>query len=154
MYANDYAKARDYYRLDAGSGYQKRREAMLRLREGHLDEVRKLPPQAETGDWAALFSDASPARDRAVAEAEQVGLRDRDPESRYTYACLLARAGYPDSALRVLRSAVEGNYLAVPAMDADPLFDSIRNRPEFAAIREEAVRRQKEFLAKRAAPAA
>ncbi len=88
-----------------------------------------------------------------MVEAEQISLRDRDPEGRYTYAGLIARAGYPDVALRLLRSAIEGNYLAVQAMDADPLLDSIRNRPEFAAIRAEAVRRQQEFLAKRGAPA-
>ena len=54
------------------------------------------------------------------------------------------------AALRLLRRAVNGNYLCVPAMDNDPLFDSVRKDPEFAAIRAEAVRRQKEFIAQRA----
>ena len=46
---------------------------------------------------------------------------------------ILASAGYPQAALRLLRKAVLGNYLCVPAMDNDPLFDSVRKDPEFAA---------------------
>jgi hypothetical protein len=61
----------------------------------------------------------------------------------------LAFVGYPEIGVRLLKKAVEGNYLAVPAMDTDPLYASVRTRPEFAAIRAEAMRRQKEFLAKR-----
>jgi hypothetical protein len=61
----------------------------------------------------------------------------------------LASCGYRDAALRLLRRAVEDNYLCVPAMDRNVLFDPIRKDPEFAAIREEALRRQKEFVAKR-----
>ena len=75
-------------------------------------------------------------------------MKDRDPESTYVFAGLLSRAGYPDAALPLLRKAVEGNYLAVPAMDDDPLLDSIRKTPEFAVIRAEAVRRQQEFMAR------
>ncbi len=43
-------------------------------------------------------------------------------------------------------SAVEANYLCYPSMDRNPSFDSIRKDPEFAAIRAEAIRKQKEFL--------
>jgi hypothetical protein len=154
MWMNDDAKAVEYYRLDAGSEYQKRWDALLRLRRGDAEPIQRLTASATFGDWATILSGSGAARDRAVAEAEQISMRDRDPEGRYTYAGILARAGFPANALRLLRSAVEGNYLAVAAMDQDPLFDSIRKTPEFAAIRAEAVRRQQEFLAKRGAPPA
>lgn len=62
-----------------------------------------------------------------------------------------APGGYREATLRLLRKAVEGNYLCYPAMDSEPLFDGIRKDPEFAAIRAEAIRKQKEFLDRRAA---
>ena len=61
--------------------------------------------------------------------------------------------GQCHAALRLLRKAVEGNYLAVQAMDQDPLLEPIRKTPEFAAIRAEAAGRQQEFLETRGAPA-
>jgi serine/threonine protein kinase/tetratricopeptide (TPR) repeat protein len=152
MYARDYPRALDYYRLDAGSSYQKRWEALVHLRQGDPAGFRGLLREMGAGDWAAVLADPSAERDRAAAEMEALATGDRDPEGPYTFAAILSRAGYADAALRLLREAVEGNYLAVPAMDDDPLFDPIRKTPEFAAIRSEAVRRQKEFLAKRGEP--
>ena len=71
------------------------------------------------------------------------------PSSAIESAMVLAAAGYPPAACALLRSAVEANYLAYPSMDRNPSFDSIRKDPEFAAIRAEAMRKQKEFLAHR-----
>ena len=78
-------------------------------------------------------------------------MEDPDPEDKYYIAGLLASTGYPAAALRLLRRATEGNYLGYPAVDRDPLFASIRQDPEFGAIRAEAIRRQKHFLASRGA---
>ena len=51
-------------------------------------------------------------------------------------ARFLASGGCREPALRLLRSAVEDNYLADPARDV--LFAELLNDPEFAAIRSEA----------------
>ena len=64
----------------------------------------------------------------------------------------MASSGYPEGGLRLLRQAVDGNDLSYPAMDLDPLYEPVRKSTEFAAIRTEAIRKQKEFLAKRGAP--
>ena len=79
-------------------------------------------------------------------------MADRDPENKYYAAGHLALAGYRDGALRLLRKAVEDNYLVHEAMDRDPLLEGIRHDPEFAAIRKESARRQKDFLGRRAPP--
>src|SRR6185369_8735168 len=93
-------------------------------------------------------------RDAAANELVNRTLAERDPENRYAMASWLAYGGYRDLSLKLLRRAVEDNYLCATAMDRSPLFDSIRKEPEFAAIREEARRRQKEFIARRSGTAA
>jgi hypothetical protein len=106
---------------------------------------------AAWGPLILLQAGSQAERDRLAAEEEARALTFRDPENKYFIASWLAANGYPAGALRLLRKAVESDYLCVPAMDNNVLFDSVRKDPEFAAIHAEAVRRQKEFVAHRAA---
>ena len=146
----EYAAAREFYRLDAESGWSKMREANLLLREGNREAATAQMQKARgpQSPLLILFTGAPAARDRAAADMEAGAMSDRDPENRYGTAAWLAAAGYGDRALRLLRAAVDGNYLST-ASDKNVLYDSIRKDPQFVAIREEALRRQKEFLAKR-----
>ncbi len=146
----EYGRARDYLRLDAGSGWARSREGNILLREGKIAAA-AAAFRDEFPESAALIlkSGAAADRDRAVATREAQSMADRDPENKFYSSGLLAFSGYRDAALRLLRKAVEDNYLCHPAMDNDPLFDSIRKDPEFAAIRAEAIRKQKEFVARR-----
>ncbi len=148
MQLKRYARARDFARLDAGSNWSHNAEADLLLREGKLE--------ASIATRGRFFSDVdfSPLLLRSGASSERDGLAarvearfgtTRDPEPRYFGASFLAIAGYREGALRLLRKTVEGNYLCFPAANNDPVFDSIRGTPEFAAIRAEASRRQKAF---------
>ncbi|MEX0880753.1 MAG: protein kinase [Thermoanaerobaculia bacterium] len=153
MLLGDHARARDYVRLDAGSGWARGTESYILLREGKREAALALIRADDTTAFAArllLSSDSKVERDRLAAAAEAKATADRDPENKYYEAGHLAHAGYGDGALRLLRAAVEDNYLCHQAMDKDPLFDSVRKDPEFAAIRTESIRRQKEFLARRA----
>ena len=149
----DFAKARSYFALDDPSSlWRKSHEAELLLREDKTEAGLRL--LQENPRWSPLISlfrktGSQAERDRTAESLAARALGERDSENRYKMANFLAWCGYRDKALRLLRRAVEDNYLSVPAMDRNVLFDSIRKDPEFAAIREEAVRRQKEFVAKR-----
>ena len=147
----DSARSLQYFRLDAGTDWERIQEAFLRLHEGKLEEAARLLAEAKETDWARLLSKTATAteRDAIAARVESEAIRDFDPESRYLLALLLVQAGYPAPALRLLRSAVQANYLCFPFADRVAAFDAIRSDPEFTAIREESIRRQKEFVAKR-----
>ncbi len=146
-----YDRARDFIRLDAGSKWARSREVGVLLREGKAQEVVPILRETDSRDAAILFgSGPRSERDQAAARIESEFSARRDPEPKYFIAGYLAAAGYREGALRLLRQAVEGNFITSPAMDSDPLFEGIRTAPEFAAIRAEAIRKQKAFLASRA----
>jgi TolB-like protein/predicted Ser/Thr protein kinase len=153
MLKGDYEKARDYARLDAGSAWSSNTEADTLLREGKLASALATATEAARGysGYELLRTAPGPERDKIAAGVEAKSMSDRDPENKYYAAGHLALAGYPDSALRLLKKAVEDNYYCHEGMDKDPLFVEVRKNPEYATIRAESVRRQKEFLAKRAA---
>ena len=147
-------RARLYFQLDAGSNWARRYGAATLLWEKKLDEAGKA--YAESGEpgiaQLLLRTGTAEERDRVAAGVEAKALQDLDSEQHHFVATVLSAAGYPRAGLRLLRKAVEGNYLCYPSMDRNPSFDTIRKEPEFAAIRAEAIRRQKEFLARREKP--
>ena len=91
----------------------------------------------------SCLSGQPPAQREAIVQTfETEILAKRDAEPKYYNAGRFAFCGHSEAALRLLKKSVEENFLAYPAMDHDPLLVSIRDRPEFAAIRAEAIRRQ------------
>jgi len=149
----DFAKARSYFELDdPSSSWRRNHEAAVLVRENKPESAARLLSGSArfsgVGDLIAKRGDQA-ARDRTAQGLADRTLGERDPENRYSMATWLAYAGYRDLALRLLRRAVEDNYFCVPAMDRNSLLDSIRNDPAFATIREEALRRQMEFSARR-----
>jgi len=147
----NYDRARTFLRTDAGSEWSKGREGNILQREGKTQEAAAV--FATTGfPLAAQLLRKAGSRaelDRAAAGLESLATSDPDPENSYYVSGILASSGYPDAGLRMLRRAVELNYLSYPAMDHDPLLEPVRNRPEFAAIRAEAIRKQQAFVAAR-----
>jgi TolB-like protein len=153
MQLGNYDRARDFLRLDAGSEWSRGREGNILHREGRTEAAAALFEATGFERVAELVrGSGTPAeRERASAALEAFATADRDPENKYYMGAMLASSGYEAAGLRLLRRAVEDNYLSYPAMDTDPLYESVRKNPEFAAIRAEAIRRQKEFLAARGA---
>ena len=83
--------------------------------------------------------------DEIARQDETTLSAERDPEPKYMTAAELAFVGQKEVALRLLRSAVQGSYCQVYALDHDTLFQSLRGDPEFASIRAAAVDCQKRF---------
>jgi eukaryotic-like serine/threonine-protein kinase len=156
-----YDRARQFVNLDAGSGWAAGREAEILLREGKTKEVLRRVGSSSRGFFAplagatgllTLYLRGAPEAELAAAtrESEQNASSISDPEPKYWVGSVLAFCGRREAALRLLRMAVQGNFIAYPAVDNDPLWNGLRSTPEFAAIRQQAIERQKKFLEYRA----
>jgi TolB-like protein/Flp pilus assembly protein TadD len=157
QFAGQYERAIEYLRLDAGTDWQREREAEVRLLQGRREEAARM--FEATGSEGAAFArfllktDSPAERDAIAAKLASDAAADPDPEGKYHAASFLCGTGYPKAGLTALRDAVSHGFLASAAMDRNPLFDSVRKDAEFIAIREEAIRKQKDFVARRDAPA-
>jgi hypothetical protein len=153
----DYDHARTYIRLDENSGLAAMLRMMIALRTGN-----SVGAQAESNavsqsgyqfaDLARRYLNHAPGTElRRAANAVEVEARSSlDPETLYYNAAVLSFCHQGDAALRQLRKAIEGNHCSYPAMDLDPLFDSIRERREFKDLRQAGLQCQEQFLAHRA----
>jgi DNA-binding winged helix-turn-helix (wHTH) protein/TolB-like protein len=152
----DYARAQTYIRLDEHSGFGAMLRMMIALRTGDSRTALAESNAAAQGGFrfaelAHMQLSHAPEAEirRAAGELEAEPRSLRDPEMLYFNASVLSFCEQSDAALRQLRKAITGNYCSYPAMDKDPLFDPIRQRPEFAELRQAAIQCQQSFLAHR-----
>ncbi|HWY54651.1 MAG TPA: winged helix-turn-helix domain-containing protein [Terriglobales bacterium] len=71
-----------------------------------------------------------------------------DPEGMYKISQAYSVLGDKTSALRALRRSIEGGFFCYPYFTTDPLFDGLRNDPEFAALLNVARQRHEAFRSK------
>ena len=144
-----YDRAFFFVRFDDGSQWYHLNVATIYLRQGDraraAEEIRLSEIE---GSQRPFFQDClvrrrTAATDRVAPVFEAAALATRDSEPKYFQAGMANQCGYGEMALRLLRSAVEGNYLVPAAMDGDPTFASIRSTPEYGKIRALAIERQK-----------
>ena len=154
--ANDYAHAFKYIRLDENSGFGAMLRMRIELRNGGKaaaladSTAASLPGFQFAGFVHACLSQAPAAElSKAAAELERDPISAQDSELLYDNAEVLSFCGFGDAALRELKRAVAGNYCSYPAMDKDPLFDTIRHHPEFSGLRQAGIKCQESFLAHR-----
>jgi TolB-like protein/Tfp pilus assembly protein PilF len=147
-----YERALDYVRLDAGSEWSAGVTGEILIRQGKMDEALKSFTSRSVSPGAPLdpvlaFLQHRPASEIAAIMQKNAAMTmaNRDPEPKYLRATSAAFTGQRDAALRLLRRAVEQNYCSYPALDNDPLFASIRNTAEFAAIRSVGIECEKKF---------
>jgi TolB-like protein len=148
----DYDRALEYIRLDdPGSEWARAHLIELFLHQGKVREALEIAP-SQASYWASFRMLQVCAAHRPMPEIAAIASSvqsDVDPESNFVFSGYLAYCGQTDSALRLLKRAVEGNYCSYPAMDLDSFFASVRAKPEFAEIRAAGAACQQRFLAER-----
>jgi DNA-binding winged helix-turn-helix (wHTH) protein/TolB-like protein len=156
--AREYARAQRYISLDEGYGALMRVRIALRNRDGAAalagyDAAARIGYKSRYDLRTLLRACMNHAPEaelgQAVATLEADSFAAHDPELLYQNGELLGFCGQGDAALRQLQKAIKGNYCSYPAMDKDPLFDSIRQLPEFAELRQAGIQCQENFLAHR-----
>ena len=145
-------RALDYLRLDAGSDWSNSIMPSVLLRAGKVEEARaaaqKMP---DTAIWypgilrACLQPNKTTELARVLPQLQPALVAERDPEIRYYQAAILASCDQKDLASRLLKSAIEQNYCATSALEADPLLAKLRAAPEFSAIRQASRQCQERF---------
>ena len=156
LLTGDYAHAQTFIALDEHSGVGALLRMMIALRNRNHDAaLAETEAASRTGlasaDLARMYlNHASNAElDKVAARVEADPKSSRDAEELFRNAELLSFSRQTEAALRQLRKAIQGNYCSYPAMDQDPLFDPIRQRPEFAVLHQAAIQCQQNFLAHR-----
>ncbi len=149
----------DFLHLDAGSDWVAGNMARFMLSEGKLEEAReankRLTPSFRTSLYGACLARSSPTQppsaeeNQALQAIEPVVQRNPDPENRFLGAADLAFCGEKDSALRLLKSAIDGHYCAYTALQKYPLLASLRDAPEYSQLLAAAKQCRDTFVARR-----
>jgi TolB-like protein/tetratricopeptide (TPR) repeat protein len=156
----DYTGAEQYITLDEGFGALMRGKIALRRGKGatalaEYDAAAKVG-YLSTNDAARTFLRAclnhapQAELDQATAKLEADPVSEHDPELWFDNAELLCSCSQRDAALRLLKKSIKGGNCSYPAMNENPLFDAIRQRPEFGELRQAGLQCQQNFMAHRA----
>ena len=151
MLRGDYQRALDYLHLDPDSEVSNAVSIDVLLRQGKERDVLQRRPSAipKWGgyDLVIEFLERRPAREIAALAGK---LRPApDPEVNYFSAAHLAYSGQAEAALAMLKQAIEGGYCSYPAIDRDPMLQSLRAAPGFGEIRSAAIACQRDFVVER-----
>jgi serine/threonine protein kinase/tetratricopeptide (TPR) repeat protein len=143
----------EFLQLDPGSGWVRSNLPLHFERAGQRAEARESAKKVSTDDpfravLVACFDPSPPTQlDKEVREATPGFFADPDPENRYWDAALMAACGRKDTALRLIKSAIDGHYCAYAALQSDPLMATLRGDPEFNQLLAAAKNCQSNFVA-------
>jgi eukaryotic-like serine/threonine-protein kinase len=131
-------RAFDFEQLDAGSEFAGFLTVNRLLRANQIEEarqaVKRVPLNVQDHRElleACLQPNASLRLDRIAGQAETAVLADPDPEKWYQQGAIMAFCGKNDFALLMIGRAIQQNYCAYSALQADPLLMKLRSVPEF-----------------------
>jgi hypothetical protein len=149
--------------LDAGSDWYKRNIFRFLWSDGKLAEAREaihaLPASGRNVPFLTACSDLpsptqSPSAElnRVARETEPAMLNNPDAENRYLFGSELAFCGQKDASVRLLKSAIDGQYCAYQGLQKDHLVVSLRGTPQYEQLLAAAKKCQDDFLAERDRP--
>jgi hypothetical protein len=134
-------RAMDFVHLDAGSQWSNWVTPYVYLAEGNITEARQSVKNVDKASFyhrdlmAACVAPQRPAdMDRTVRDAESSVMIEPDPEAWYHVGALMAYCGQNESALRLLKAAVQQNYCAYSALLDDPLLKGLRKETAFNEV--------------------
>ncbi len=145
-------RALDYLKLDAGSEWSTGVLPAALLRLGRVEEARQSASKMPANPFwrrevlQACLGSKGAELDRAASRAEPALLAEPDSEWKYYQGAILAYCGKQELAARLIRGAIQQNYCALEALEADPLLTRMRETPTFAELRQAAETCQKSFL--------
>ncbi|MFN7942807.1 MAG: protein kinase [Thermoanaerobaculia bacterium] len=150
-----FERAREFLHLEIRSNFVSVTEVLIALRRGDLESARAiargLPPDPEISMRSAVRALVDPPESRRAAPALAVPqIAERDCEGAYEIGALLAYEGEESQALAFLEFAIERGYCADGALATDPLLASVRQAPQFSALRARAAACRQAFDAHRA----
>ena len=157
VYLDQPGRAMEFVQLDRGSEWAARVMPFIFLSQGRLPEARDSVDKISSNPIFGhdlLQACLNPERRTEVPAIAQklaaIAMAESDPEQRFLNGTVLAYCGEKQSALRVLKSAVEQNYCAYAALQSSPMLAKLRTTPEFNSLLAAAKECQQNFLAKRA----
>jgi serine/threonine protein kinase len=134
-------RAMDFVHLDAGSEWAAWVTPYVYLAAGNVAQARESvknvakSPAYHRDLLAACTQPQLPTDiDRIAREAESSAMTEPDPEAWYHVGALMAYCGQKDSALRLLKAAVQQNYCAYSALLEDPLLKDLRKDTAFNEV--------------------
>lgn len=153
----NYARARDFLQLDAGSAWAASNMARLLIRDAQISQARDQIEKFRNLDWATLMLACfdHPSSGDAIRLAQQGAagvLADPDPETHYVVASDILFCGQKDLALQMIKSSIEGHYCAYEGLRNDSIWAKLRGTPEFAGLLAEAKKCQDDFMTQRSQP--
>ncbi len=154
----NYARAKEFLQLDAGSAWAASNTMRLYIRDSKLAQVRELAEKFHDQPWGPMMIACldNPSSENAVKLSQEEAaaiLADPDPETHYVVAYDLLFCGQRELALRMIRTSIAGHYCAYEGLRNDSAWEKLRDTPEFQDLLPAAKKCQKEFLTQRSQPA-
>jgi serine/threonine protein kinase len=150
IYLNDLARA--HIELDRAPGeFSSFLLVHVLLREGKVEQALpklKILPAGSNYEVVRTGwpNSSTPGCDRTIAQSLSQFLQLPDPDAWYFGAALFAWLDKKEAALHLLEADAKRNFCVYPAVDHDPMFDKIRQSPEFQSVRQSAIACQQRFV--------